>query len=255
MKSVDFGKTASDYGKHRAGFPQEFFWELVRHGIGTPGQRIVDLGTGTGTIARQLALSGCKVTGIDVSESMLAQAKRLDGEAGACVHYFTGEAENTGLEGQSYDVVTAGQCWHWFDKSRAAAEAFRILRAGGRLVIAHFDWLPLAGSVVEATEQLILKHSPQWQLSGGVGIHSRFMPGLSETGFRDIRTFSFDTDALYSHEAWLGRVRASAGIGPVLSESKVREFDNEHRFVLASRFPGEPLRAPHRVWAVIAHRP
>ena len=159
------------------------------------------------------------------------------------------------MEGASYDVVTAGQCWHWFDRSRAAAEALRILRAGGRLVIAHFDWLPLAGSVVQLTEQLILKHSPQWQLSGGVWIHPRFMPALSEIGFQGLRTFSFDTDALYSHEAWLGRVRASAGIGPVLSESKVRDFDDEHRLALASRFPGDPLHVPHRVWAVIAHRP
>ncbi len=255
MKPVDFGKTASDYGKHRAGFPPEFFWELARYGIGAPGQRIVDLGTGTGTIARQLALCGCEVTGIDISESMLAQAKRLDEEAGAGVHYFTGEAENTGLEGQRYDVVTAGQCWHWFDRSRSAAEALRILRAGGRLVIAHFDWLPLAASVAQATEQLILKHNPEWKLAGGYGIHPRFLPALSEAGFQALRTFSFDIDALYSHEAWLGRVRASAGIGPVLSERKVRDFDDEHRAVLAARFPENPLRVPHRVWTVIAHRP
>ena len=122
-------------------------------------------------------------------------------------------------------------------------------------MIAHFDWLPLAGSVVEETEQLILKHSPEWKLSGGLGIHPRFMPALSEAGFQALRTFSFDIDALYSHEAWLGRVRASAGIGPVLSERKVRDFDDEHRAVLADRYPDDPLRVPHRVWAVIAHRP
>lgn len=78
MKPVDFGKTAADYGKHRAGFPPEFYWELARHGIGVSGQRVVDLGTGTGTIARQLALGGCDVTAIDISENMLAQAKQLD---------------------------------------------------------------------------------------------------------------------------------------------------------------------------------
>jgi hypothetical protein len=44
MIPVDFGKTASDYCKHRAGFPAEFFWELSRFGIGLPGQRIVDSG-------------------------------------------------------------------------------------------------------------------------------------------------------------------------------------------------------------------
>ena len=48
------------------------------------------------------------------------------------------------------DLVTAGQCWHWFDQPRAIAEVIRLLKPGGQLVIANFDWLPLAGNVVEA---------------------------------------------------------------------------------------------------------
>jgi SAM-dependent methyltransferase len=254
MKPVDFGKTAADYGKHRAGFPPEMFWELKRYAIGLPGQRVVDLGTGTGTIARQLAAAGCEVTGVDISENMLAQAKALDAQAGLCVEYKLCPAEDTGLSSDRFDVVIAGQCWHWFDRARTAAEAWRLLRGGGSLVIAHFDWLPLPGSVVEATEQLILKHNPEWKLGGGVGIHPRFLPQLSATGFQALRTFSFDLEAPYSHEAWLGRIRASAGIGPVLSPEATQRFDDEHRAMLATRFPDKPLRTPHRVWAAMGYK-
>ena len=42
----------------------------------------------------------------------------------------------------------------------AALEARRLLAPSGRLVIAHFDWLPLPGNVVEATEALIKAHNP-----------------------------------------------------------------------------------------------
>lgn len=255
MIPVDFGKTALDYGKHRAGFPTEFFWELQRHGVGLAGQRIVDLGTGTGTIARGFAGAGCDVIGIDPSQNMLDQAARLSAEAGVKVSYRLGKAESTGLPDNSFDVVTAGQCWHWFDRVQAAREVHRILRPGGRLVIAHFDWLPLTGSVVDATEQLILKHSPDWKLFGGLGIHPRYLPTLSDTGFVGLRTFSFDMDVPYSHEAWRGRIRASAGIGPVLDAARVTAFDDELRATLEQRFPVEPLLTPHRVWAVICNRP
>ena len=255
MIAVDIGSTAKDDGKHRAGFPNECFWELQRYGVGVPGRRVVDLGTGTGTVARGLARAGSVVIGIDPSKQMMEEAARLDNEAGVKITYQVGKAENTGLADQTMDVVTAGQCWHWFDRAQAAREAHRILRPGGVLVIAHFDWLPLKGSVVEATEQLIVQHNPNWKLGGGLGIHPRYLPTLSEMGFKALRTFSFDIDVPYTHEAWRGRIRASAGIGPVLDAQSVSEFDDEHRSLLLSHFPEEPLLTPHRVWAVIAHNP
>ena len=54
----DFGKTSSDYSKHRAGFPPSFFVRLRERGIGLSRQRILDLGTGTGTLARGFASAG-----------------------------------------------------------------------------------------------------------------------------------------------------------------------------------------------------
>ncbi|MEA2680480.1 MAG: hypothetical protein QOK03_2202, partial [Candidatus Binataceae bacterium] len=62
---ADFGKTAADYGRHRAGFPDEFFERLGAMEIIRGGIRALDVGTGTGTIARGLVLRGCDVTGLD----------------------------------------------------------------------------------------------------------------------------------------------------------------------------------------------
>ena len=161
---ADFGKTASDYGRHRAGFPDEFFDRLSAMGILKPGMRALDLGTGTGTIARGLALRGCDVVGLDRSTPLMEQAAELDRDVGVVVRYVNAPAEDTGQDAASFDLVTAGQCWHWFDRPRAAAEARRVLKSGGRLVIAHFDWIPLPGNMVEATEKLIEKHNPKWKL-------------------------------------------------------------------------------------------
>ena len=252
---ADFGKTAEDYGRHRAGFPDEFFERLAAMKILRAGMRALDLGTGTGTIARGLALRRCDVVGLDRSEPLMEQARQLDREAGVAVNYVVAPAEQTGLPAASFDLVAAGQCWHWFDRSRAAAEARRLLKAGGRLVIGHFDWIPLPGNMIEATEKLIEKHNPRWKMSGGVGIHPRWMADLAQAGFKNLETFSFDIDAIYTHEAWRGRIRASAGVGASLTPAEVAAFDDELRAMLAERFAEDPMRVLHRVFAAIGTAP
>jgi ubiquinone/menaquinone biosynthesis C-methylase UbiE len=131
--NIDFGKTAVDYGKHRAGFPDALFDRLAKFGIGQAGQRIGDVGTGTGTLARGFARRGCQVTGLDPSKALMAEAQRLDREAGVVVNYIVGTAENTGLSNATFDGVSAGQCWHWFDRAAAARELHRVLIPGGWL--------------------------------------------------------------------------------------------------------------------------
>ena len=60
--NIDFGKTAADYGAHRAGFPDALYDRLAAFGVGESGQRLLDLGTGTGTLGRGFARAGCRVT-------------------------------------------------------------------------------------------------------------------------------------------------------------------------------------------------
>jgi SAM-dependent methyltransferase len=248
--AVDFGKTASDYARHRAGFPDAFFERLFRDGIARKTDRVLDLGTGTGAVARGLARRGCTVTGLDPSRAMMAEAERLDREANVLIRYVEATAESTGLSSHAFDLITAGQCWHWFDRPRAALEARRLLAAGGRVLIAHFDWLPLPGNVVEATETLIRTHNPPWDADDGTGIHPKRFADLAGGGFVGIESFSFDVDVPYSHEAWRGRIRASTGVGASLSPEAVARFDAEHKELLQRKFSGDPLSIPHRVFAV-----
>lgn len=259
--SVDFGRTADDYARHRAGFPRELFARLAGLGIGLPGQRVVDLGTGTGSLARGFAQRGCQVIGIDRAKQLLEQARALDRDPGVSVEYRVARAEDTGLAERSVDVVAAGQAWHWFERDRAAPEARRVLIDGGHLVICHLDWVTLPGNLAQLSEDLILAYNPDWACApagsgpGQLGIYPQWTVDVLTAGFTGLETFSFDLVIPYSHEAWRGRLRACSGVGASLPAAAVERFDAEVGDLLRARFPIEPVEVPHRVWALVATAP
>ncbi|CAM4088069.1 class I SAM-dependent methyltransferase [Corallococcus sp. ZKHCc1 1396] len=258
--AVDFGRTSSDYAKYRAGFPDAFFTRLEQDGVLRSGLSALDLGTGTGTIARGLARRGMDVTALDVSAPQLDAARRLARDDGLTVDFRVASAEETGLPSGSFDRVFAGQCWHWFNRPVAAREVLRLLRPGGRLIIACFDWLSLPGNVVEATEALMEGFSPRDNLDidrfgHGVGVYPEWFRDVALAGFQAVTSFTFDSPTPYTHEAWRGRIRANARIGALLPSKEVARFDAALGALLAERFPVEPLSVPHRVFALVAERP
>lgn len=250
MNDLDFGRTAGDYRKYRAGFPRSFFEALKIRGLVKEDQDVADLGTGTGSVARGLAAMGCKVTGVDPSLELLEQAAGIAVEDGLDVAWLEGTAEAIGLNTASVDIVTAGQCWHWFDPEAAIAEVRRILKPDGLLLIAHFDWLPLRGNVVWHTEKHIKEVNTVWSMDGGCGVYPEWFRHMGNGGFSEIESFSYQESVPYSHEAWRGRIRASAGIGGTLDLETVEAFDREHVAMLAEKFPEDILEIPHQVFVI-----
>lgn len=248
-RSVDFGRTAKDYALHRPGFPPAFFDRLERDGVFAPGQRLLDIGTGTGTLARGFAARGLSVVGLDPSERMLGEAEALARAEALEVEWVRASAEQTGIEERAFDIVSAGQCWHWFDRPRAAAECSRVLRAGGRMLVAYFSYLVVPGSCAEATEQLILRHNPAWPMAGGDARYPHWAADLRDAGFLDVEAFQFDLPVTFTHQGWRGRFRACNGVLALPAE-QMDDFDAELGELLEARFP-EPIVAPHRVYWIV----
>jgi demethylmenaquinone methyltransferase/2-methoxy-6-polyprenyl-1,4-benzoquinol methylase len=107
-----------------------------------PGQRVIDIGCGTGALTRRVATRGAVVKGIDVNVEMLAIARRrvVDEGLDATVELVeAGVAELDAEPDDAYDAVVSGMCFSELsdDELRyALAEVARILRPGGRLLVA-----------------------------------------------------------------------------------------------------------------------
>jgi SAM-dependent methyltransferase len=103
------------------------------------GQRVLDLGTGTGTVAEQAAAivgSSGQVVGVDISREMLGLAQhRVAGRKLQNVTFREGRAEALPAETADFDVVVASlSLMYVIDRATAALEIARVLRPGGRFV-------------------------------------------------------------------------------------------------------------------------
>lgn len=243
----DYGQAAEDYARYRAGFPPRFFDRLRAFGLGLPGQRVIDVGCGTGTLALGFAAQGADVLAVDPSPAMVAMTRRLAEARWLRLTARIGRAEAVDEPDRSADLITCGQCWHWFDRPAAAAELHRILRPGGALVICHLDWLVRPDNPAGVTHALVqaLGVQPTVEFTS-LGIHPKWTVDVADAGFVDLETFSFEWAVPYDVAGWRGRIRASAWADPRL--------DAELQIALEARWPGGDLRVPHRVWALVARR-
>ena len=247
-RTINFGRTAADYERYRPGFPDNFFDRLESVGWISPGLKALDIGTGTGTLALGFAARGLVTAGMDIAEELLTVGRRDAEDSGLDIRFFVGAAEATGEPDAAYDLVSAGQCWWWFDSDKTATEAVRVLAPGGRLLICNFSYLPLHDNVAGRTEDLILEHSPGWPKAGWRGVHPEQVQALDEVGLEEVVSFSYTVDVLFTHEAWRGRIRTCNGVGSALESDQAERFDADLADMLDREFP-TTLSIPHRIFA------
>jgi SAM-dependent methyltransferase len=235
-RAFDWGKTSQDYAVYRAGYPEAFYEVLAALGIGQPGQRILDLGTGTGVLARAFAKRGAVVTGVDIAANQIAAAAALAAQEGLDIAFHVGAAESLDFPEGSFEVIAAGQSWLYFDAAVMIPKVLQFLTTDGCLVLTHLLWLPHKDRIAQHTEALVLQYNPDWQSAGYRGT----MPPVfawARDHF-DLRTFHvMEAPLEFTRETWQGRIRACRGIGASLSAAEVEQFDAAHRTLLETIAP------------------
>lgn len=104
-----------------------------------PADRVLDVGCGPGGAAREAARRGAAVTGVDPAPLMLAMGRWLSrGRSGRGIQFVTGTAEALPVPDQSVTVAWAiSSAHHWGDEAAGLGELHRVLKPGGRLIIAE----------------------------------------------------------------------------------------------------------------------
>lgn len=78
-QAFDWGRASKEYAKYRDIYPKEFYAKLAELSLGIQGQKVLDIGTGTGVLPRNMYAYGADWTGADISENQIAYAKRRYG--------------------------------------------------------------------------------------------------------------------------------------------------------------------------------
>jgi SAM-dependent methyltransferase len=256
MTDYDFGRHSDDYATYRPGPPASLYERLDTFAK-IAGSRALDLATGPGTIAMELAARGSSVVGIDISAQLITSAIRVGYERDLIrrLQFVIARAENTGMAQNAFDIATAGQCWHWFDSDAVIAEALRVLRPGGILAMVYYTYLAEHSGVAHDTEELVLKFNPSWTMAGWSGIFSERIDELIRGGFRMVEQFCYHHDEEFSHARWRGRMRTCSGVGSGnLSASEVQRFDEALSDMLRDKY-ADPMVVEHRVWSVVVRKP
>jgi SAM-dependent methyltransferase len=123
----------SPSGRRRARRRSELFVELA--GLGR-GRLALELGCGTGIFLEQVAESGARVRGLDLSTDLLAHARRrVAGRDN--VRVVCGNAERMPFPDREFDAVYGSSVLHHLDLDPALRETHRVLKPGGRIVFAE----------------------------------------------------------------------------------------------------------------------
>jgi ubiquinone/menaquinone biosynthesis C-methylase UbiE len=231
-----------------------------------PGERVLDAACGTGIVAR-LALTHVgatgKVTGVDLNPGMLAMARTVSVVGEPCIVWREGNLEALPFADGEFDVVLCQQGLQ-FAPQRAAAvrELYRVLRAGGRLVVSVWRDMQHCPYMVAITSTLAdhvgLEASQRMAAPCSLGSADELRGLVKHAGFKDIR---LRIDVLpmrvTSLEAFLsGQFVASpiaADIGALDENARVAFFDDiKHRLLLYMDDGG--LAVPFEAHSVIAYR-
>jgi SAM-dependent methyltransferase len=197
---------AARYDRARPQYPAGLIARIVAE---SPGRSVLDVGTGTGIIARQLQAAGCAVLGVEPDARMASFAR----ETG--VETEVGKIEDWNPAGRTFDAAVSGMTWHWVDPVVGAVAVAQALRPGGLLAL-FWNAFELPGTVSEALATTFRRVVPDALVNFAAGQQTLDMYGgmldKAEAGLREAGGFGaperwrFEWQQTYTRDEWLDQL-------------------------------------------------
>jgi SAM-dependent methyltransferase len=203
-----FSNRVENYVKYRPGYPAGLIATL-RESCGlTASSIIADIGSGTGLFALPFLEMGCRVIGVEPNLEMRQAGDRL---LAGFPNFSSreGSAENTGLEPASVDMLTAGQAFHWFERTSARREFRRILKPGGWVVLAWNERRIDSTPFLREYEALLQRYGSDYAQVNHMNVENdpQAIPGFFGGPFQEAL---FDNLQRFDFEGVKGRLLSSS---------------------------------------------
>jgi SAM-dependent methyltransferase len=164
---------------------------------------VLDVGCGTGISSRLFAARGCDVLGLEPDPRMATVARRRG------VKVEEGHFEEWDAGGRRFDLLIAGQAWHWVDPHIGGARAVEVLRPGGRIGCFWNQAQP-ASTIRPTLDSVYARLAPELgEQSVLMGQRSpKLYEGVAEAmrstgGFAEVTLEPFEHDVVYPTDRWL----------------------------------------------------
>ena len=209
-----FGANADAYDRARPRYPDALVDRILsetRHE--SVGVDVLDVGIGTGISSAPFRDRGGRVLGVDADARMadFARSRGFDVEVAKFEEWDSG--------GRTFDLVIAGQTWHWIDPVSGAGKASSVLRPGGRLAL-FWNVMQFPDAIGAAFDEVIARALPGTPFANGI---SRGLSGYGSQldkaadgiravgGFSGVEQWRFDWSRVYSRDEWLEGLPTSGG--------------------------------------------
>ncbi|WP_405821141.1 class I SAM-dependent methyltransferase [Streptomyces sp. NBC_01390] len=200
-----FGAEADRYDRARPRYPDALVHRIATTTPGPEIPDILDVGSGTGIVARQFQAAGCRVLGVEVDARMAELARRSGVEAEVA------SFEEWDPAGRAFDAVVSAQAWHWVDAVAGAAKAAQVLRPGGRLALFWNVFQPSA-AVTDAFAEVHDRVLPDTPNLWGKPALDSYAPQFAEAtdgirragdAFGEPEEWRYEWEHTYTRDEWL----------------------------------------------------
>jgi len=202
-----FSNRVEDYIKYRPDYPRALVALLEDECGLTRSAVVADVGSGTGILSELFLREGIRVYGVEPNREMREAGEQL---LAAYENFVSvdGRAEETTLEDNFVDFVTAGQAFHWFEPAPARREFRRILKEGGWAVLVWNDRRTEGTPLLAEYERLLLEYGTDYK-----EVSSKWAEGESIRalfGDTEVRTKSFDNEQVLDFDGLKGRLMSAS---------------------------------------------
>jgi len=231
-----FNQVAGLYDHARSGYPLALFDDVTEVAGLSAGDRMLEVGCGTGKATEGFAAKGLDILALDPGGEMIAAARRRLG-AYAKARFVETTFEAWPVERSVFKLIAAAQSWHWIAPDIRFVKAAEALASGGWLAVFGSAPLGVPSPLNEALNAIYLRIAPE--LGGRPPEHSYLPDGPFAAYFTQSDLFGPVRHIAY---AWLRRFTAQGYVEYLASLSRYQLLEASLREALLA-WIGEAIEA------------